>query len=67
MAERTLQQPLNDEDLTDLKEALKVNTQLIEAWNKAKRAGIEPGSRLEDLNAQRTKIQSLINTYFPGR
>jgi len=66
-SERTLSQPLTDEDFQNLKAALEQNADLVRALNKAQQAGIDMKERLADANASRSRIQSLINTYFPGR
>lgn len=67
MAERTLDKPLTDDDLNELKDALQKTLKIDEALNKAKRAGVDIGNALQENAASRTRIQSLLNTYFPGR
>lgn len=65
--ERTLEKPLTESDYQELKSNLAKTNDVEAALNKAKLAGVDIGSALEENRQTRTRIQKLLNTYFPGR
>lgn len=65
--ERTLEKPLNDDDLRQLKDALAKTNDVEAALNKAKLAGVDIGNQIQENRDNRARLQQLLNTYFPGR
>lgn len=65
--ERTLEKPLNEQDLQDIKKALQDTIKLDAAINKAKSAGIDVGDSLAQNAEKRKRLQQYLNTYFPGQ
>lgn len=63
----TLENPISQEQLEQLKESRKDMQDALNAVDKAKRAGIEiPGAR-EQAQTNLDKINSIIQVYFPGQ
>lgn len=55
--------PFSSEDFDIMEEKIKLADETIEGINKAKMAGIDTGTQLEDIRKSKEKIQSILNTY----
>jgi hypothetical protein len=58
--------PLTEEDLQSINDALEQSQVAERGIAKAVRAGIPMDGMLEDIREKRQRLQQIKNTYFPG-
>ena len=66
MAERTLDNPLTDEDFDTIEKAIAETNRVEAAANKARSAGINVDGIIETNRANRERLQRLMRAYKPG-
>ena len=67
MAERTLENPLHEDDYQRLKNALNDTVRIEAALNRHKLTGADVTEAIKQNRDMRARIQTLLNVYFPGR
>ncbi len=67
MMNGTLEQPLTEDDLVKIEDAIAACDNITRQINRATQAGIDMGPRLDDCRERRQKLVKLKAAYFPGR